>query len=1295
MAPPPNANAGSRTVRVSWTVLIVVTLISIFGVFGFQSWHVWKLRTYLTDFHHKQHQMKELSVAAGYLDEVLSMAVRMYVDTGEDSWLREHEQVEGQLTRILDQLSELGAGTNMESNLERLASINDQLLALEREALYWARQDLREEAAALLAGPEYALHQEAFIQTWKALGDILSQRISEGEQEFARKTHRTLLVFQLVLPLLVGVSVAIVLLALRWLRSRRQADALTSSDLVRTRSRFEAVVENMNDGLVVCSPVDDGEDFEITAFNAGSERIENRSRENAVGRRLTEVFPESETLGLLEVMRRVWQTALSELFVMPLYQAGQIEGWREFYIFRLPGDEVAWVCTDRTEERLALMEMERSERRYRTLYRRTPAMLHSIDADANMLAVSDYWLEVMGYERDEVIGKPLFNFLSTKSARFAKDVILPRFFALGKVEDVPYEMVTRDGRVIEVRLSAISERDEKNRIVRSLAVVVDVTAGNRAEAALKENEQRYRILYNKTPAMLHSIDRNAKILSVSDYWLEVLGYERDEVLGRTSYEFMTEETAKYSREVVVPDFFRTGFCTDIPYRMVAKDGRLVDVLLAATGERDETGAVVRSLSVLVDVTEKKKAEEALRKSEERLRNVALTSGDWIWQVDAQGRYVYTSESVERILGYTPEELYGASPFDFMTEGHVEWVREQFKNLLAERRPIVDLENWNQTKYGRRLCLLTNGVPIYDGEGNFAGYFGVDKDITRRKNMDYQLQLFGKFFDTALEGIVITDPDARITEVNQAFTDITGYSRQEVMGRNPRMLKSDRHDEAFYQDMWQEIEENGFWEGELWNRRKDGEAYPQWLSISALKDEDGYVSHYVGVFHDITEIKSKEEQIRFQANHDALTGLPNRNLFLDRLDMALGRAKRNKNKVAVVYVDLDNFKTVNDSLGHTVGDELLLLVADRFRKLVRDGGTLARLGGDEFAFLVDSLADESESAHMALQVIESMELPLAAAGRELYISPSIGIAIYPSDGQDPMSLLKHADLAMYQAKEQGRNQYHLFTNELNMRARRRLDLEGDLRRAIAGGDLFLVYQPKVDVQTLRVRGMEALVRWRRGDEVVPPDEFISLAEETGLIIPLGLYVLNLACKQCRGLLQDADQGVRVSVNLSARQFRMEDLYGTVERVLKENGLPAERLELEITESVLAGDLEETVARIARLRGMGLSVSVDDFGTGYSSLAYLKHFPISTLKVDRAFVMGLGKDEGDENIVKTVIQLAQNFGLTVVAEGVEDAGQFKLLKELGCDQIQGYLFSKPLEYEELVEFLKKCDPCKKPK
>jgi diguanylate cyclase (GGDEF)-like protein len=439
---------------------------------------------------------------------------------------------------------------------------------------------------------------------------------------------------------------------------------------------------------------------------------------------------------------------------------------------------------------------------------------------------------------------------------------------------------------------------------------------------------------------------------------------------------------------------------------------------------------------------------------------------------------------------------------------------------------------------------------------------------------------------------------------------------------------------------------------------------------------------VAVFHDITEIKEKEERIQYQAYHDGLTGLPNRVLLKDRMRVAMLHAERHRRRMAVLFLDLDNFKTINDSLGHALGDRLLVAVAARVSGLVRTGDTVSRLGGDEFVVLMDGLEDEHEPVHLAQRVIEAMEQPFVLDGHELYITPSLGITVFPEDGDDPDTLIRNADLAMYQAKEQGRNRYRLFTAQMNERAQTRLALEKDIRKGLAEQEFFLHYQPRLDIAGDTVLGMEALARWQRNGETVSPAEFIPVCEETGLILPLGEQLLDLACSQVRECLAG---DMRVSVNFSARQFQRADLVPQVERTLARHRMPPTALEMEITESVLLADLADTTRKLHELHDMGVRIAIDDFGTGYSSLAYLKHFPIDVLKIDRSFVIGLARNQGDTGIIRTITQLAANFHMRVVAEGVETAEQLDVLRGMHCHEIQGYYFSRPLPLEELRAFL----------
>ncbi|MFM2065923.1 MAG: hypothetical protein RLZZ584_832 [Pseudomonadota bacterium] len=536
------------------------------------------------------------------------------------------------------------------------------------------------------------------------------------------------------------------------------------------------------------------------------------------------------------------------------------------------------------------------------------------------------------------------------------------------------------------------------------------------------------------------------------------------------------------------------------------------------------------------------------------------------------------------------------------------------------------------------------------------------------------------FENTHDGVVITDLAPRIVAVNKAYCAITGYSAEQLIGRNPSLLQSGRHDQAFYRGLWATLGAQGHWQGELWNRRAGGEVYPQWVTLSVVRDDAGQPSHYVGVCTDISQAKHSELQLERLAHYDALTGLPNRLLGQSRLAHALDRAARERSQLAVLFIDLDHFKTVNDSLGHPVGDELLCAFARRALGRLRAQDTLARLGGDEFLLILEDVEAPQDAASVAQALLDTLRLPFTlSSGLELFVSASMGIALYPRDGLDVDALIQHADSAMYQAKTQGRHTLRFYTDALTRHANERLALEAALRRALVNDELELYYQPQLHCGAdgvTRLSGVEALVRWHHPEfGLTLPGRFITLAEDTGLIHALGDHVLTGACQQARRWM-DRGLDLSVAVNLSARQFVQRDLVERVRQVLADTGLPAARLELEITESALIDQPELAVETLRDLRALGVGMAIDDFGTGYSSLAYLKRLPVSRLKIDRSFVAGLPGDRHDRAIVQAIVTMAHSLDMATVAEGVERPEQWASLRALGCDGMQGYLCSEAL-------------------
>jgi diguanylate cyclase (GGDEF)-like protein/PAS domain S-box-containing protein len=544
----------------------------------------------------------------------------------------------------------------------------------------------------------------------------------------------------------------------------------------------------------------------------------------------------------------------------------------------------------------------------------------------------------------------------------------------------------------------------------------------------------------------------------------------------------------------------------------------------------------------------------------------------------------------------------------------------------------------------------------------------------------RLRLAAVVFDQAREAILICDRDNRIATVNRAFTEITGYGADEVCGCDPKILSSGSHDNDFYLAMWASLREDGHWNGEIWNRRKSGETYPEWLSITIVRDGHGEVAYYVAIFSDITQVRRDKERLHRLAHHDALTNLPNRLLFRDRLEQALARAARHGKAVAVMMLDLDRFKEINDVFGHDVGDTLLQEVARRLLDCVRDADTVSRFGGDEFTLVLPDLDDGAGGHQTAQRIVAAFQRSFELAGQEVFVAPSIGVAAFPECGTDAETLLKVADLNMYEAKRGARSGIasspatHGMSEESPQVSARRLALDSALHHALERRELRLHYQPMVHLETGRISGAEALLRWQRADgSMVPPAEFIPLAEQTGLIAPIGEWVIHEVCRQLRAWKDARLPALPVAINISPRQFRRQPLSQIIVRAVDLHGIVPKLLELELTESMLVDDPAAATNTLRELKAIGVGLALDDFGTGYSNLGYLKRYPLDKLKIDRSFVENVASDPNDAAIARAVIFLGRTLGLTVVAEGVETIAQLELLRRHGCDEMQGCYFS----------------------
>ncbi len=946
-------------------------------------------------------------------------------------------------------------------------------------------------------------------------------------------------------------------------------------------------------------------------------------------------------------------------------------------------------------------------------------------------------------------------------------------------------------------------------ITLAARVVVIQRRQERSTEALRQSEIQYRLLFDSNPVPMWVFDRKSLMfLAVNEAATRQYGF--------SSQEFLTMTIADIRPDEDIPALLETsakpvhGLQEATIWRHRKKDGTIIDVEIV--GHNLDFHGIEAELISARNVTERKKAEETAQ----RLASVVEFSQDAIIGKSLDGRITSWNRAAEKMYGYASTEVIGRDlSFLLSAEKQAELpvIMERMQKGLA----VESLETQRLTKAGCVLDVSLSISPIKDANGRVTGSSTIARDITAKKRADEQLKLQSAALEAAANAIVITDSHGSIRWVNGAFTAMTGYSKEEVLGKNPRLLKSGDQPESYYAELWSTISSGKVWRGEIVNRRKDGTTYTEEMTITpvirdsgnpanryfiAIKQDitqrkkseeallfktalleaqaettidgilvvdesdhivlankqfglqfgipdallrtkdDQIVRNYVVAkvedsnafvrrvkylyghrteksrdefalkngtvfdrytaplidsrgqhrgriwyFRDITDRKVAEQRVQYLAYYDDLTGLANRVLLQDRMAKALADSRRQKHKVALLFLDLDRFKDINDSLGHSVGDLLLKEVAERLRRWAREQDTVARLSGDEFVLMLTHVKDVADAAVAAERLMDTMTAEFVIEGHSLSVGCCLGISIFPEHGADSETLIKNADAAMYSAKQNGRNSFRFFTEDLNTQAMGRLTLENGLRSALTREELFLMYQPQMDIATGRIIGLEALLRWQHPTlGLVPPDKFIRIAENSGLILPIGEWVLRTACSQVRKWQEDGLPRVTVAVNVSAIQFRQEGFCGLVRKVLQETGLPPQHLELELTESLLLANGELMLSVVQELRDMGVTLAIDDFGTGYSSFSYLRQFRVSKLKIDRSFIRDIAVNSDAAVITTAIISMAKSLHLKVIAEGVEDEAQMSFLRDRQCDEIQGYYFSKPVTVDKVAEKLR---------
>lgn len=789
-------------------------------------------------------------------------------------------------------------------------------------------------------------------------------------------------------------------------------------------------------------------------------------------------------------------------------------------------------------------------------------------------------------------------------------------------------------------------------------------------AELTRSEQRHRALFahSPLPMLLHDT-ATFRIMEANDAAVAQLGYPEKVFLAMTINDLLPDGVPPKSMALA----HNHDDATEQHYRLRKHNGDDIEALVWSRPTHIN-GAQAR-IALIHDVTRESQAQRALQESESRFRKVFQVSpvAASITTLE-DGRYLEVNDAYTATFGWSREALLAENSIALGL-----WPdpaqRVQWRESLRERGYVAD--------YSARLCdkeQRLHDILLFASVFDFAGErcaLTMLHDVTAQREAEAKVRTLSQAIEQSPVSVLITDGNAVIEYVNRRFEEITGYSAAEVIGKTPNILKSGQTPPSRYQAMWRALEAGKAWEGEFQNCRKNGEVFWERAHIAPVFNTAGELRHYLAVKEDITHQKRQDEKILHQAHFDPLTDLPNRFLALDRLGQLIKEAARQNTKLAVLFIDLDDFKKINDSLGHEVGDHVLIEAAGRLRATVRDDDTVGRLGGDEFIVLVGGLDAPDDALTIAETVLDRFRHSFCLGGRELLLTASIGIAMFPDDGDTPATLLRHADTAMYHSKEQGRNTCHFFTGAMNLGIARRLQVEEQLHSALARRELSLCFQPLVDVAHRRIIGVEALLRWNNSAlGSVTPDEFIPIAEHTDLIIDIGKYVLTEAIAQVARWRGTSTPDFKVAVNLSPRQFRDTDLVSFIERTLASHNVPGDALELEITEGVLMDGHTQITAALMSLTRMGVRIAMDDFGTGYSSLSYLRSYPFDTLKIDRSFVRDLIVDPADRELVNATIAMAHSLGLTVVAEGVETEDQLKHLHSRRCDIAQGYLFSKPV-------------------
>ncbi|MBI3045513.1 MAG: PAS domain S-box protein [Betaproteobacteria bacterium] len=998
------------------------------------------------------------------------------------------------------------------------------------------------------------------------------------------------------------------------------------------------------------------------------------------------------------------------------------------------------VIEDVSERKQTEAAQRESEQQFRETFEQAAVGITRVDLNGVLVDINQKFCDMLGYGKDELLGKHVRDITHPDDYGMGSQYRALLAHRAMKSASGEKRFIRKDGTVLWARRTMSTACDATGKVLYVISVVEDITER-------KELEQRYRATFDNAPVgIMHTTVDGYRVLRANSKLCEMLGYTQDELLRMTSTDIVHPDYRFSDRSSYMDQMLNgeiQSFASERQF--VRKDGSSLWVNRTVSLVRDASGRPQYFIRVIEDISERKQAEEAVARERALLRTVVDALPDHVYVKDLDGRYLLVNETGLRIRGVTThEEVVGKTAADFAPAEVAKKFTEEDRWVVESGKPLVDREEkaasrGNIGEAGDVKWHLTNKVPLRDAGGKVVGIVGVNRDVTeqklsaRRREMEHSVtrvlsesatvaEAMPRLIRTMCEAMdwsygahwLWSDEEQNLvrTEYWSDFTpDFAGEDEE------PWLKLRFRHPGGLLRRAW--LRKEPTWivdidHEESFNRKRaalkfglhSAFSFPVISGIETigvmeffgrevrqpdemLQQISGSIGRQIGQFiqrkRAEAALRESEEQFKQLAHYDVLTQLPNRALFYDRMKQALAQARRNQWTVGVMFIDLDRFKNVNDTLGHAVGDRLLQQVSERLAGAVRADDTVGRLGGDEFAIVLSNLSSAQDAGLVAQKIMASFDEPFELGGSEIYATASIGITLYPDDGTDQDALIRNADAAMYRAKQAGRNACHFYTSEMNAKALETLGLESSLRRALERKEFLLHYQPKVGLDTGAITGFEALLRWQRGEATVAPAEFIPILEETGLIVPVGEWVLKSVCRQLKQWERDGVAALPVAVNLSARQFQRKNLAATVGEVLQEAGVDPALIELELTESLLMSEAEEAVETLRQLKSLGVRLAVDDFGTGYSSLAYLKRFPLDALKIDRSFIRDAVSDPDDAAIACTIISLAHSLKLKVVAEGVETEGQYCFLKSNGCDEMQGYYFARPMPVEECTRAL----------